>query len=49
MCFAEPGTCILIRVLDERYNCKPWVEFMQIAHMGQRGEMHVSGHTPVKP
>jgi hypothetical protein len=39
----------LIRAMGERYNGKPWVEFVQIAHMGQWGEMHVSMHTPVKP
>ena len=39
----------LIKALGERYNGKPFVEFVQIAHMGQWGEMHVSMHTPVQP
>jgi len=39
----------LINALGERYNGKDFVEFVQIAHMGQWGEMHVSDHSPLKP
>lgn len=36
----------LIRALGERYNGKPWVESVAIAHTGRWGEMHIADHYP---
>lgn len=36
----------LIRALGERYNGKPFVESVAIAHIGRWGEMHIADHYP---
>lgn len=38
-----------IEALGDRYNHNPAIEFVQMAHMGQWGEMHVSGHSDKQP
>ncbi|HBE01094.1 MAG TPA: hypothetical protein DC049_01265 [Spirochaetia bacterium] len=38
-----------IQAMGERYNGKPWLEFVQIAHMGQNGGMTLAGQTDTRP